>query len=143
MAFGIYKQGQGYWTRMMTLLGLLTVFGWGAAWLSNQLGLIQPPRDESGQYKIEPALIQGIGAFTVLIIGAAIAYWVAYANPKTSEFFIATEGEMKKVNWSTRKEIVGSTWVVIGISVLLAACLFVVDLAFSTFFKEIGVLQTG
>ena len=29
---------------------------------------------------------------------------------------IATEGEMKKVNWSTRREILGSTWIVIGLT---------------------------
>ena len=33
---------------------------------------------------------------------------------------IATEGEMKKVNWSTRREIIGMTWVVIGLTVFIA-----------------------
>ncbi|HBS29351.1 MAG TPA: preprotein translocase subunit SecE [Phycisphaerales bacterium] len=121
----------------------MTLFGWGAAWLAGQLQRIQPPRDASGAYTIEPAVIQGIGAFTLIIIGAALAYWVAYANPRTGEFFIATEGEMKKVNWSSKKEVVGSTWVVIGTSVLLAAALFLVDLAFSSFFRSVGVLDSG
>jgi preprotein translocase subunit SecE len=55
---------------------------------------------------------------------------------------IATEGEMKKVSWSTKNEIIGSTKVVIMFTVLLALVLFVVDLAFQTMFSSIGVLKT-
>ena len=40
-----------------------------------------------------------------------------------------------------RKDIIGSTWVVILWSFLIAGGLFVVDLAFSKFFQLIGVLQ--
>jgi preprotein translocase SecE subunit len=54
---------------------------------------------------------------------------------------IATEGEMKKVNWSSRKEIVGSTKVVIMFTVLLTAVLFAVDIIFMSFFGWIGVLR--
>jgi preprotein translocase SecE subunit len=54
---------------------------------------------------------------------------------------IATEGEMKKVNWSTRREIIGSTKVVIVFTLLLTLVLFVVDMIFITFFGWIGVLR--
>jgi preprotein translocase SecE subunit len=54
---------------------------------------------------------------------------------------IATEGEMKKVNWSTRREIIGSTKVVILFTILLAVILFTVDIVFMTFFAWIGVLR--
>jgi preprotein translocase SecE subunit len=50
---------------------------------------------------------------------------------------------MKKVNWSTRREIVGSTWVVIVITFALAAMLFGIDLLFAAFFGAIDLLQTG
>jgi len=55
---------------------------------------------------------------------------------------IATEGEMKKVSWSTRHEVVGSTKVVIMFTLLLAVALFVVDLVFQRAFSWIGVLKT-
>ncbi|MBU0718456.1 MAG: preprotein translocase subunit SecE [Planctomycetes bacterium] len=55
---------------------------------------------------------------------------------------VATEGEMKKVSWSSKAEVIGSTKVVIMFTVLLAALLFVVDLVFQRFFTYIGVLKT-
>jgi preprotein translocase SecE subunit len=45
------------------------------------------------------------------------------------------------VSWSTKNEVVGSTKVVILFTLLLAALLFVVDLAFQGFFSMIGVLK--
>ena len=57
------------------------------------------------------------------------------------DFMIATEGEMKKVNWSSRREILGSTKVVILFTVLFAVILFVVDIVFMSFFSGIGVLR--
>ena len=50
-------------------------------------------------------------------------------------------GEMRKVNWSSRREIIGSTWIVISASFMLAAGLFAVDFLFSRFFALIGVLE--
>ena len=55
---------------------------------------------------------------------------------------IATEGEMKKVSWSTKREIIGSTKVVILFTFLMAGLLFLVDSAFQLLFSSIGVLQT-
>jgi preprotein translocase SecE subunit len=40
---------------------------------------------------------------------------------------IAAEGEMKKVNWSTRQEVTVSTIVVISVVVILATLLGVAD----------------
>jgi len=137
MAFGIYKQGQGYWTRLMTFLGLLLLFAWGGSWVKNQVEAI-------GFAEADRALIWGWSSLIVILfVGAVIAYWVSYAKSSTGEFFIATEGEMKKVNWSSRKEVMGSTWVVIGVSLSLALVLLLVDLLFSTFFKAIGILDSG
>ena len=56
---------------------------------------------------------------------------------------IATEGEMKKVNWSTRREILGSTKVVIVSVIILSMILFLVDVAFMGFFILIGVLKSN
>ncbi|MFQ6049008.1 MAG: preprotein translocase subunit SecE [Phycisphaerae bacterium] len=54
---------------------------------------------------------------------------------------IATEGEMKKVSWSTRREVIGSTKVVIAVVIMLAVMLFVVDTVFAVFFNFIDVLK--
>jgi len=75
------------------------------------------------------------------LAGAGLLYYFVAANKSSAEFLIATDGEMRKVNWSSRKDVLGSTWVVIGASVLLAICLLVVDVAFATFFRSINVLD--
>jgi preprotein translocase subunit SecE len=63
-------------------------------------------------------------------------------NRKANDFFIATEGEMKKVNWSSRQEIVRSTKVVVVTVILFGAFLFLADVLFMEFFSAIKVLQT-
>jgi len=52
-----------------------------------------------------------------------------YLNkPKAADFLIATESEMKKVSWSNKAELVGSTIVVVVTVFLLAVFIFVMDL---------------
>ena len=50
-------------------------------------------------------------------------------------------GEMKKVNWSTRREIVGSTLVVIAMTLIISLFCWVWDFAFSTIFVWMRVLD--
>lgn len=94
-----------------------------------------------GKPLFEPLYLQAAGVALLVLGGSILTYWLVGANVGISEFLIATDGEMKKVNWSTRRDIIGSTWVVIMWSVLIAGGLFAVDLAFSSFFKLIHVLQ--
>ncbi|QOJ05004.1 MAG: preprotein translocase subunit SecE [Planctomycetia bacterium] len=56
---------------------------------------------------------------------------------------IATESEMKKVHWTSRREIIGSTKVVIFVMIALSILLFVVDLLFLAAFSAAGVLKGG
>jgi preprotein translocase SecE subunit len=86
--------------------------------------------------------LQAAGVALLMILGAGVTYWLTGVRPGTVEFLIATDGEMKKVNWSTRKDIVASTWVVILWSVLLAGGLFLVDTIFAVVFRLVGVLQS-
>ncbi len=97
-----------------------------------------------GRQEIElfPRLyVQATIAGIIILAGTICLYWLVGVKPGTVDFLVATDGEMKKVNWSTRKEIIGSTQVVIVAAVLIAGILFVIDLAFSNFFKLIGVLE--
>jgi preprotein translocase subunit SecE len=76
----------------------------------------------------------------VAVFGLLI-YRAVAAAPRTSDFLIATEGEMKKVNWPARKEVTGSTLVVIWTVILLTILLFVADFLFSRLFLWIGILE--
>jgi len=77
----------------------------------------------------------------VLLAAAYLIFWAVGRNQSVVDFMIHTEGEMKKVNWSTRKEVWGATRVVIVTVLALAILLFVVDMFFIFFFGAIGVLK--
>jgi preprotein translocase SecE subunit len=54
-----------------------------------------------------------------------------------ADFFIAAEGELKKVNWSSRKEVAVSTLVVIIVVVVMAALLGATDMVFQVIFDRL------
>ncbi|MBT4530663.1 MAG: preprotein translocase subunit SecE [Phycisphaerae bacterium] len=91
---------------------------------------------------IEPVYIQGGVAILTFVIFGLIGYHFIGRRPKFVDFMIATEGEMRKVNWSTRREIVGSTILVILLTLFIALFCQVVDLLFSWFFQWVDVLQS-
>ena len=137
--FAIYKKGQGYWTRMGTAAGALLLGGLTAYNLYVYLPvLIHFDTTPAGQ-----ARAHRIGALvaSLFLVGfAALAWWLM--NKKDNvDFLIATDSEMKKVNWTSRKELIGSTKVVIIFMFLIAVFLFSTDIIFSYFFYLIGVLR--
>ncbi len=134
MVFGIYKQGQGYWTRLMTAIAGGTLVAMGVAWLWKQL--------ETLRLGGKTIYVQGATAVVMLGFFGGLLYYLICVKPKVGDFLIATEGEMKKVNWSSRREIIGSTWVVIGLTFFIAVAIFVLDyLIFTPFFRWINVLE--
>jgi preprotein translocase SecE subunit len=80
-----------------------------------------------------------VGAL-VMLLGAWLIYFFVGMKPKSVDFLIATDGEMKKVNWSTKKVIRDSTYVVIGATFLIAAVIALADFAFFKFFSLIKLL---
>jgi preprotein translocase subunit SecE len=80
------------------------------------------------------------GVPVVLLLGLGLLMLWILNRPKSADFLIATEGEMKKVSWSSRKEVVGSTKVVLVTTFFLAGLLFAVDLVFQLIFRQIGVI---
>lgn len=134
--FKIYKPEQGKYTRLGTFAGALAVIAWGTYFIWDHLGAFRG----SGT-GLALVLTNGVP----LLFGAgmlALAGWAIYSNRKASDFLISTDGEMKKVNWSSRREVIGSTKVVIAFTLLLAAVLFVYDTLFVALFRLIGVLHT-
>jgi preprotein translocase subunit SecE len=142
--FHLYKPGQGYWTRMGTagavalLIAMLARFLYISLntrtrldWVFNAARNL----DEQGFPKIK-LIITGL-----FCLGSALLAWFYLNKPKVVDFFIATESEMKKVNWTSRKEIVGSTKVVIGFMFIVAGLLFVYDQYFTRIFYLVGVLR--
>jgi preprotein translocase subunit SecE len=81
-----------------------------------------------------------LAAVGVIVVGGIIS-WYIMNRPGPVEFLIATDSEMKKVNWTSRTELVGSTKVVILFMFLIAIFLFGIDLLFGYFFYFIDVLH--
>ena len=52
---------------------------------------------------------------------------------KTINFLKEVRGELGKVAWSTREEVLGSTFVVITVTGILTLFIFVVDILLSRF----------
>ena len=131
---GIYKKGQGYWTRVMSAIGLFVLTLFGMNWLWQALEGVRVG-------DVQPQFIQ---AGAIILLGATVAmigYYLIGKKRSVVEFMIATEGEMKKVHWSTRREILGSTWVVIGLTLFIALFCLVADLLFQSLFKWMSVLH--
>jgi preprotein translocase subunit SecE len=136
--FHIYKSGQGYWTRMGTALGALLLAGLTAyffyhhmpVWLTSS-GMPSPKAKT-----ITVAVIGGgFVAFGLLV------FWLMN-KPSNADFLIATDSEMKKVNWTSRKELIGSTKVVIIFMFLIAFLLFAFDILFGYLFYFMNVLNS-
>lgn len=136
MSVGIYKQGQGYWVRLMSAIGFGLLMMMGVVWLWEQLSGVRIG-------EIEPVYIQGGVAIIVVTVFGFIGYQLIGRKPKLVDFMIATEGEMRKVNWSTKREVVGSTILVILLTIFIALFCQVADFIFSAFFLWIDVLQTS
>jgi preprotein translocase subunit SecE len=124
--FEIYKRNQGKYTRTITFVAVMAIGLIGAYVLSQKL------------YWVNAYLRFGIPTLIILALGVLMA-WILN-RPRTADFLIATEGEMKKVSWSSRKEIIGSTKVVIVTTIIIALSLFGVDIAFVLLFRWLGVM---
>lgn len=224
---GLYKPGQGYWTRVGTTIGLVCILLSGIAWLAKQCELItipmptwtltlsgvegtptpgstvdllgepktpDAPAPKVGSAKVvevskgttgrtqllienitlEPEVktireshrissasgvaakvegsegvpafnlvwLQGAASLAMLLVGGGLIYWFVGVRPKSVDFLIATDSEMKKVNWSTRKTIIDSTQMVVLACVLIAGAIYLIDMIFRWFFSLIRVLET-
>ena len=124
MNLKIYKQGQGKNSRLWTAVVLLLIVAIGC-W---RLHLKLQAQDNVWLETLVPALI--------CAVFAAVIYWLSNI-PAIADFLIAAEGEIKKVSWSNRKEIINSTMIVIFVVVIMAAGLGLVDLGFQIFFRQV------
>ena len=131
--FTIYKKGQGYWTRMGTaaagfgisfLLAKNLVYDQLRAWLHLSAG-------------------KSLAIAGAVFIALALFAWRMMNKPTSVDFLIATDSEMKKVNWTSRRELIGSTKVVIVFMFLIAFLLFTFDIIFGYLFHLIRVLEFG
>jgi preprotein translocase SecE subunit len=131
--FSIYKPGQGYWTRICTAGGAVVVLALMAQFIFTSI--------ITRANNANTSIVGGVVA--AVAVAAAVIMWHYFNKPTVVDFFIATESEMKKVNWTSRKDLIGSTKVVIVFMFLTAGLLFLIDVFFGYFFWLIKVLKQG
>ena len=125
--FELYKPTQGKYVRWGTVIGMALIVGLGMLWM--------------GSVVLRPngMLWQSVGVMIFGAVGAAVTYLVVN-RPRTAEFLIMTESEMRKVNWPSRQVVINSTKVVIFLTLMFAIMLFAVDGGFIQLFRLVGVL---
>jgi preprotein translocase subunit SecE len=122
-----YKPSHGQYARMYTAAGLGVIAAAGA-WRVY---------DAFQDYTIYPRF--GWPALFALVMAWVIFRIVEF--PPFAEFLIATEGEMKKVSWTNKEDLLRATSVVLATVVLMALFLFVVDSLWTFILRMIGVLN--
>jgi len=125
MSFDIYKRGQGKYTRLCSAFGVATIAGLGCVQLYKKL--------EATDFGLWVETMVPAGLFVALSL---LTFWLVN-RASVSDFMIAAEGEVKKVSWSSRKEIAVSTFVVIVVVIVMAVLLGSTDLCFRIFFNSI------
>jgi preprotein translocase subunit SecE len=123
MGLGIYKRGQGFYTRICSAFAFAIIAGLGCRRLYQVL--------QATDLGLWVKVMVPAGLFVALSL---LVFWLVN-TPSLANFMIAAEGEMKKVSWSSRKEIAVSTFIVIMVVIIMAVLLGVTDMTFQLFFK--------
>jgi len=134
MSWKIYKSGQGYYTRLISAVTAGVVVAIGCYQLYKKLGAVDIA---SANVRL---IVQLLVPLTIFSGFSWLIYWLVN-KPVIADFMIAAEGEMKKVSWSSRKEIAVSTTVVIFVVIAMSVLMAVTDVVFFRFFEAIGILQ--
>ena len=151
-AWGVYKKGQGIYSRIVVgiALGVLGLFA--SISLNNALldlpNVAQNTKVPLVGIGLTWGLICSFALFAVL--GFLIYIFVAgmetgvkpldNSGKRVVEFLIETQGELQKVSWPTKYELVGSTAVVIISVVVIGIFVLGVDWFVSLIMEYIGVL---
>jgi preprotein translocase subunit SecE len=131
--FHIYKPGQGYWTRMGTVAGsALVILLVGNFFYTYMPTWIPPLATRKGVL---------VGIVLGIMAALSVAVFAIINKPGNADFLIATDSEMKKVNWTSRRELIGSTKVVVIFLLIVMVLLFGIDIFFGYLFYFLRVLK--
>jgi preprotein translocase SecE subunit len=144
-----YKRTQGMRVRRATIFGFLVMAAFGVYSYRGSLESISTPDLEvaipfSGGYTIR--LLPDL-AYTLPLLLVAGSIWIGWRlvnYPPFADFLIATEAEMNKVSWISRKRLIQDTIIVLATMVLLTVFLFVVDIVWFKILSNpwVPILQT-
>ena len=134
MRFDIYKRGQGTNTRLWTALILGAMIVIGCVRLYQTLGTLEVTNQNV------LILIQTLVPVAIAVAGGIFVFWLVN-KPSMADFMISAEGEIKKVSWSSRKELTVSTFIVIVVVVAMSIMLAFTDIIFQLIFTKMGLFR--
>lgn len=147
-----YKRVLGRVVRRVTLIGIVLVGLTGVYSLSYQSMLpdtwdVTLPFVHTDDGAPRTFTLLPDAKITIPILLCLLTGWVAYRAvnmPQFAEFLIATEAEMNKVSWSSRKRLAQDTVVVLVCTVFMALFLLFVDLFWGWLLSRetVGVLPS-
>jgi len=121
----IYKPGQGKYTRLCSGFTIAAIVAMGCWRLYEKLS--------ATDLNLWVVTLLPVVVFAVF---AGLVYWLLN-KALLADFMIAAEGELKKVNWSSRQEVAVSTIVVIVVLVGMAILLGATDMVFRLVFQQL------
>jgi preprotein translocase SecE subunit len=132
-----YKPNQGLRVRRGTVIGLLVLGLCGIYTLithnvrgsSNWIIDLPASKELFGTQLVVPIMFH-LEMTLPIVLGVALLWfsWRVVNWPAFADFLIATEAEMNKVSWTTRKRLVQDTIVVLVTVFLMTLFLFLVDI---------------
>jgi preprotein translocase subunit SecE len=125
-----YKWGQGKTTRLYTAVTVAILAAIGCWRVYQKLSASMDVTTPIGLWL---TVTVPLGIFVLIVF---LLYWLLN-KPMAADFLIAAEGELKKVSFSTKHEIMVSTFVVIVVVILTALMLGVADFCFNLFFTNV------
>ncbi|GMV83343.1 MAG: hypothetical protein AMXMBFR7_45270 [Planctomycetota bacterium] len=145
-AWTVHKPGEGTLTRlgsfgMAGAFGLYSAHHWYYGWtFLRNLGLRMLDAIGLGvllDWSRSPGGVQLVGTGgAVLVFGLMLlaAYHVIYCRPRTAEFLVQTDGELRKVTWPNitpwfkpETQVWGITYVILIVTFALTVYIFLVD----------------
>lgn len=125
MNLKIYKRGQGKNTRLWTGVVCFVIAAYGCWVLHEKL-----------QAAFDNVWIETLIPAGVCAMFAGLIWWLSNMS-SVADFLIAAEGEIKKVSWSSRKEIINSTTVVIFVVAVMSVGIGVWDFLLGWVFMNV------
>jgi len=136
VALQIYKKEQGKYVRVGTAIGaavvlaVLCYYTWEV--LERQLPGGSKPGSAEGAAALPYKVYVEYAVPAVMFVALAIVGLFYMNKPVVVDFLVATESEMRKVSWSNRAELLGSTAVVLATVFLLALFIWLADMGIIT-----------
>lgn len=138
----VFKGNQGVKMRRFTVIAILIIGFWGIyALMSSRLLGVDRPNNPNDWYLDIPftgtvdnpntlPMMFRVHIIMPILLAAALLWlsWRVVNIPTFTDFLIATEAEMNKVSWTSRKNLIRDTIVVLVTIVVFTVFLFLIDI---------------